>query len=175
MLGADQVYLELAVRDVDLDRFIPLFARLAGEGLTFTTLLGAQEQVPDWLARFTALDNATRSETGDPAVPRTPEEMRDRLASFELDPAACFLALDGDDWVGYTLLDPKLSQGGHLEQGWTGVRAEYRRRGIATALKVLGIRYARAHGYSAIVTAPRRRNVASLGMSTQLGFRPPAP
>lgn len=175
MLLPDQVLLELVVRDVDLDRFAPLLRRLEAEGLTFTTLAAAQERCPDWLERFTALDNATRRETGDPAVPRTPEVMQHRLASFELDPEACFLALDGEDWVGYTLLDPKLSREGRLEQGWTGVRAEYRRRGIATALKVLGIRYARARGYTVIVTAPRRHNTASFSMSTHVGFRPPAP
>jgi GNAT superfamily N-acetyltransferase len=175
MLPPDQVLLELVVRDVDLDQFAPLFDRLAAEGLTFTTLAGAQQRYPDWLERFTTLDNATRSGTGDPAVPRTPEVMRHRLASFDLDPTACFLALSGEEWVGYTLLDPGLSRDGRLEQGWTGVRAEYRRRGIATALKVLGIQYARAHGYRVIVTAPRRRNVASFGMSTHVGFRPPAP
>jgi GNAT superfamily N-acetyltransferase len=175
MLPPDQVLLELMVHDVDLDRFAGLFERLKAEGVTFTTLAVAQGRHPDWLERFTALDNATRSETGDPAIPRSPQEMQRRLASFELDPAACFLACAGDEWVGYTLLDPKLSRGRQLEQGWTGVRTEHRRRGIGTALKVLGIQYARAHGYSAIVTAPRRRNVASFGMSTHLGFHPPSP
>jgi RimJ/RimL family protein N-acetyltransferase len=174
MLPPDQVLLELLVHEIDLGQFAPLFDQLVSEGLRFTTLSGAQEQYPDWLEHLTALDNATRTETGDPAVPRTPEEMQHRLASFELDPEACFLALDGTHWVGYTLLDPRLSREGRLEQGWTGVRAEYRRRGIATALKVLGIQYARAHGYTVIVTAPRRRNVASFRMSTRVGFRPPA-
>ena len=75
----------------------------------------------------------------------------------------------------YTLLDPRLSRGGRLEQGWTGVLPAYRRRGIATALKALGIGYARANGFRAIVTAPRRRNLPSLGMSTKAGFRPAEP
>ena len=175
MLPPDQMPLELVVRDVDLARFTPLFERLAAEGITFRTLADVQERDADWLERFTALDNATRAGTGDPAVPRTPEAMRLRLASFELEPAACFLALHADEWVGYTLLDPRLSRGGRLEQGWTGVRAEHRRRGIGTALKVLGIRYARTHGYTVIATAPRRRNAASVAMSTHVGFGPPAP
>lgn len=170
----DQIRLELIVRDVDTEQFAPLFHRLAAEGLTFTTLRQAQRSNPDWLERFTALDNATRNETGDPAVPRTPETMRDRLASFQLEPDACFLALHRDDWIGYTLLDPRLSEGGRLEQGWTGVRPEHRRRGIATALKVLGIEYARTQGYEVIVTAFRRLNMASLGLSTKVGFVPTA-
>jgi len=174
MLLPDQVVLELAVRDVDVDEFASLFQGLEADGVTFTTLAAAQARCADWLERFTELDNETRSETGDPAVPRTPEVMRHRLDSFELEPEACFLALDGERWIGYTLLDPKLSRDRPLEQGWTGVRTEYRQRGIGTALKVLGIEYARAHGYRAIVTAPRRQNVASFTMSTHLGFRPDA-
>jgi len=172
MLLPDQVVLELAVRDVDASEFAQLFSRLDADGVTFTTLAAAQARCADWLERLTELDNATRSETGDPAVPRTPEAMRHRLASFELDPEACFLALHGERWIGYTLLDPKLSRDGRLEQGWTGVRKEYRQRGIGTALKLLGVEYARAHGYRSIVTAPRRQNVASFTMSTRLGFRP---
>ena len=172
MLLPDQVVLELAVRDVDVDEFASLFQGLEADGVTFTTLAAAQARCVDWLERFTELDNETRSETGDPAVPRTPEVMRHRLASFELEPEACFLAVDGEHWVGYTLLDPKLSRDGRLEQGWTGVRQEYRRRGIGTALKLLGIEYARAHGYIELVTMPRRQNVASFTMSTRLGFRP---
>lgn len=172
MLLPDQVVLELVVRDVDASHFAPLFQRLDAGGVTFTTLAAAQVRCADWLERFTELDNATRSETGDPAVPRSPEVMRHRLASFDLDPEACFLALHGERWIGYTLLDPKLSRDGRLEQGWTGVRHEYRQRGIGTALKLLGVEYARAHGYTAIVTAPRRQNVASFTMSTRLGFRP---
>lgn len=172
MLLPDQVVLELVVRDVEPTQFAPLFQRLEADGVTFATLAAAQARSADWLERFTELDNATRSQTGDPEVPRTPEAMRHRLASFELDPEACFLALHGERWIGYTLLDPKLSRDGRLEQGWTGVLDEYRQRGIGTALKLLGVEYARARGYRAIVTAPRRRNVASFTMSTRLGFRP---
>lgn len=172
MLLPDQVVLELEVGDVDAGQFAPLFQRLDANGVAFTTLAALQPRCADWLERFTELDNETRSETGDSAVPRTPEVMRHRLASFELDPEACFLALNGERWIGYTLLDPKLSHDGRLEQGWTGVRKEYRQRGIGTALKLLGVEYARAHGYRAIVTAPRRGNVASFTMSTHIGFRP---
>ena len=169
---ADQVRLELVVDDVDAARFAPLLCHLAADGVTFTTLLAAQTEHPDWLERFTSLDNATRSELGDPAVPRTPEAMQERMASLQLDPAACILALHGDQWIGYTLLAPKLSRDRRLQQSWTGVRTTYRRRGIATALKALGIEYARANGFVRIVTATRAQNTASIGLSSRVGFVP---
>ena len=172
MLLPDQVQLELHLSEHDASRYDALFARLAASGIRFSTLAAAQREDSEWLERFTALDNATRGETGDPAVPRSVEQMRARLAGFELAPDACFIAFDAERWIGYTLLDPALSRDGRLEQSWTGVVPAYRRRGVATALKVLGAGYARAHGYAVVVTAPRRRNVASLGMSTKIGFRP---
>lgn len=169
---SDQVRLELVVDAVDAARFAPLLCHLAADGVTFTTLLAAQAEHPDWLERFTSLDNATRSEAGDPAVPRTTEAMQERMASLQLEPAACILALRGDHWIGYTLLAPKVSEDRRLQQSWTGVRANYRRRGIATALKVLGIEYARAHGFVRIVTATRAQNTASIALSTRVGFVP---
>jgi GNAT superfamily N-acetyltransferase len=170
-LPADQQLLELPVWEADVERFAPLRARLAAEGIGFTTLAAEQRRCADWLERFRALDNATRGETGDPAVPRTLEQMRERLAEFQLVPEACFLAVHDGIWVGYTLLDPAFSDGVRLAQGWTGVLPAYRRRGIATVLKVMGVEYARSCGYRSIVTAPRRRNLPSMGMSAKVGFR----
>ncbi|MEJ7810710.1 MAG: GNAT family N-acetyltransferase [Gemmatimonadaceae bacterium] len=169
MLLPDQVPLELAVDDIDLDAHGPLIARLEREGVRFTTLAEEERTEPAWLERIADLDNATRA--GDPAVPRTPEEMRARLAALEVAPDATFIAVSGERYVGYTVLDPAGSEGRSLLQSWTGVHPAHRRRGIATALKVLGVRYARAHGYDRVITAPRATNVASLGMSTKLGFR----
>jgi RimJ/RimL family protein N-acetyltransferase len=57
-----------------------------------------------------------------------------------------------------------------LRQSWTGVHPDFRRQGIGTALKMLGIRYAREKGYHSIITAPRNTNAASIGMSLKVGF-----
>ena len=64
-----------------------------------------------------------------------------------------------------------MEDAGVLRQGWTGVRPAFWRQGIATALKALGIAYARAHGYRQIVPEPRTANAASIGMSKKVGFR----
>jgi hypothetical protein len=59
-------------------------------------------------------------------------------------PDAYFIASDGDTYVGVSDLHVRGAAPRHLFQGFTGVFAPYRRRGIARALKLAGIRYARS-------------------------------
>jgi RimJ/RimL family protein N-acetyltransferase len=169
-----QTLLELRVADVDLDAFASLFQHQTAAGITFTTLYERQIADPLWLEQFTLLDNQTRSTSGHPEVPRTVSAMRDRLSVLALDPAACFVALDGERWVGHTVLDTARSSTTRLRQSWTGVLPAYQQRGIGTALKILGVRYARQNGYAFIDTALRTSNVASQALSRRVGFLPAA-
>jgi ribosomal protein S18 acetylase RimI-like enzyme len=162
------------VADADVDAFAPLFERLVAAGIGFTTLRELQAVVPLWLERFTVLDNETRSATGHPEVPRTVATMTARLAELELDPEACFVAREGAQWVGYTVVDTVHSSAERLHQSWTGVLPSYRRRGIGTALKILTVGFAREHGYALIDTRLRADNVASQELSRRVGFRPAA-
>ena len=61
--------------------------------------------------------------------------------------------------------EPKL-----LLNEFTGVQQDYRGKGIAKALKIHGIAYARAHGYSTIITRNNMRNQSILRLNKQLGF-----
>jgi ribosomal protein S18 acetylase RimI-like enzyme len=169
-----QTLLELYVADVDLDAFASLFRRLTAAGITFTTLRDRQTADPLWLEQFTFLDNETRSTSGNPEVPRSVVAMKVRLNELALDPDACFVAQDGEHWIGYTVLDTAHSSITRLRQSWTGVLASYRQRGIGTALKILGVGYARQNGYAFIDTALRASNVPSQALSRRVGFRPRA-
>jgi hypothetical protein len=169
-----QTLLELHVADVDIDAFASLFQRLKAAGITFTTLRERQSADPRWLEQFTFLDNETRSTSGNPEVRRTVAAMRDRLTELALDPAACFVARDGERWIGYTALDTAHSSTVRLRQSWTGVLPAYQQRGIGTALKVLGVGDARRCRYAFIDTALRTSNVASYSLSRRIGFRPRA-
>jgi ribosomal protein S18 acetylase RimI-like enzyme len=169
-----QTLLELNVADVDLDAFRSLFQRLTAAGITFTTLRERQTVDSRWLEQFTFLDNQTRSTSGNPEVPRSVAAMRSRITKLALDPAACFVARDVERWIGYTVLDTTHSSQMRLHQGWTGVLPACQRRGIGTALKVLGVGYARQNGYAFIETTLRTSNVASQALSRRVGFRPRA-
>jgi len=169
--STDSTVMELRVAECDVDAFAEVFDRLRTAGITFSMLRELQTENPKWLTDFMALDNATRAETRHPEVPRSEQQMLERLAKLRLDPDACFVARAGEQWVGYTVLDTANSTGGRLRQSWTGVHPDYRRLGIGTALKVITIRYARAHRYEVIVTSMRGGNEASERMSRSVGFR----
>jgi GNAT superfamily N-acetyltransferase len=52
----------------------------------------------------------------------------------------------------------------------TGVRASHRRRGIATAMKVLGIRFARSAGARWLYTVHDVRNSDAIELNRRLGY-----
>jgi GNAT superfamily N-acetyltransferase len=56
-------------------------------------------------------------------------------------------------------------------QSLTCVRPEHRRRGVATALKVCAIDFARRRGYQTIVAYNADGNKALLALNEQVGFR----
>ena len=160
--------LTLLLSEVDTASFGPQIRRAVARGITFATLAEEQREQPDWLPRFCDLENETRKGI-DP--PRTIEQMKERLAFLKVVPDALFLAKHEDCYIGYTCLNVAESTPECLIQGWTGVRAGYRRQGVGTALKVLGIMYATWHGYKQVVATPRFTNTASVGMNLKVGFR----
>lgn len=84
-----------------------------------------------------------------------------------------FVALDGDKYVGLTTFFK--DEGNNLYIYLTGTARAYRRRGIATAVKVYGIQYAKAHGYKTILTFNDAPNVGMIAINESLGFvRQPA-
>jgi len=84
-------------------------------------------------------------------------------------PDAYFVALDGEEYVGLTNLW-RSEAGPELYTGLTGVRREYRRRGLALALKLRAVRYALEHGCPAIRTDNESTNAPMLAVNDQLGF-----
>ena len=81
-----------------------------------------------------------------------------------------FVALDGDRYVGESALWKSEGEPGVLYVGATGVLREYRRRGIATALKLAAVDWAHASGCTCIKTWNAQQNRAMLSINEAMGF-----
>lgn len=82
-----------------------------------------------------------------------------------------FVALDSDKWIGLSQLRRRLGTNLHLNTGLTGVARSHRRKGIATALKVKGIEFAKAYG-PAIISTNNEENNPMFQLNLRLGFEP---
>ncbi len=83
------------------------------------------------------------------------------------------IAKDGDDYIGMSSLFEKDEH--TLVVDITGTKKAYRRRGIATALKIYGIIFAQNAGYKTIIVHNDSANQGMIAINEKLGFvRSPA-
>ncbi|HRQ42480.1 MAG TPA: GNAT family N-acetyltransferase [Chloroflexota bacterium] len=84
-------------------------------------------------------------------------------------PDGTFVALHGSDYVGMSSFF--VNQGDNsLVIDLTGTRRDYRRRGIALALKLQGILFAQRNGYARIIVTNDTANQGMLAINAKLGF-----
>ncbi len=81
------------------------------------------------------------------------------------------LALDGDTWVGLAAVSLNTEAGSAYNEH-TGVLRAYRGRKIAQGLKVLAVRYARAHGALKLLTDNDSLNEPILAINQKMGYQP---
>ncbi len=84
-------------------------------------------------------------------------------------PELCFIALAGDEVVGYAALQVV---GEQAEHGLTATRRDWRRRGVATALKRAEIAAAKHAGFKRLITESEERNEPMRRLNEKLGFVP---
>lgn len=154
--------------------FAGAFDRIAGEGITVTTL--AAELAKD---RERAMREAHElHEDCRRDVPSTDPITRHDFDDFKkwidapnalLD--AYFIAVDRDGrYLGESNLWASLEDPTFIWQGLTGVRREARGKGVAMALKLHTVRYARAQGKREIKTWNDVRNRPMLRINEAMGF-----
>jgi mycothiol synthase len=84
-------------------------------------------------------------------------------------PGLCFLALAGNEVVGYAALQVVGDEAFH---GLTVTRRDWRRRGVATALKRAEIAAAKEAGFRRLLTESEERNEPMRRLNEKLGFVP---
>ena len=86
-------------------------------------------------------------------------------------PEATFLAVAGEEVVGYAKLFLTSAQPSEAFHDTTGVKRAWRGRGVAGALKRAQIAWAKAQGYERLVTGNEMRNEPIRRLNAHLGYR----
>jgi GNAT superfamily N-acetyltransferase len=96
--------------------------------------------------------------------------LEDWLADEATLPGGSFVALVGGEVVGYSGLC-RHDDEGVAEDGLTVVRRDWRRRGLALALKRRELAWAAANGYREVVTWTQRDNEGMRAVNESLGYQ----
>lgn len=165
--------LRLNLHECDVSAFEATRRQIAARGLTITTFRAESERDPEALRKLHAFLNLVKADDPQrqPYVPAPYEAAERWRASQAFVPDATFIAKDGDRYAGFTdLIRYELLPGG-ITQGFTGVARAYRRQGVATALKLSAIAWARAQGYQTIRAFVYPAQAGALALNEKLGFR----
>lgn len=118
---------------------------------------------------FTAIDADVPMDT--PITPLDFDTWRDSFVEhpkFLAD--GSFIAKHDDDYIGLSFLFCYVDTMPYV--GLTGTHADYRQKGISTALKLSGIAYAKAHNYPYMGVTNDAINTGILKINQKLGFTP---
>ncbi len=164
-------------RGFDPTPFARYRERVRAGGVVITTLASERDRDPGALRKAYDLHNAVDADIPSTSPFQAPPFER-YLEQNVNGPNALldgyFIAKIGDEYVGESTLR-KPGSGAYLSVNTTGVRQPYRGRGIAIALKLATIDYARIHECSQIRTWNEINNIGMLAINERLGFvRTPA-
>ncbi len=163
---------ELDVQAFDAGRYDYLLRRV-GARYRLCSRAALQSRQSGVLRRVHALHNAVLADIplGAPATAVPFEEYETERTYPGYDAAGCILCLSGDRLVGISELLSAEAEPGLLSVTMTGVLPNHRHRGIATAMKVLGIRWAQTAG-ATLIRTDNEENNPMYGLNLSLGFVP---
>ena len=166
----------LDVPTFDFSKYTELEEKVRHKGIEITTLRKLMDD-PDVKQKLYDLSSTVSAD-----VPSQDEYTKPSFESFvkrtfespSLLPDAYTIATDKGHYVGLSALW-KGQADETIQTGLTAVRREYRRMGIATAMKLNGIRWCAENGHKAIRTENEVNNVGMLSINVELGYvRQPA-
>lgn len=151
-------------------------ARMRDLGIEFKTLRELQGAAGHWDKHHALAEELVADiPSPEPYTPLGKDVWRQRMdGNPELLPDGYFFAVKDGEYVGMSTLK-RSGDSDDLNTGLTAVKREYRRQGVALALKLKAITWAKSQGNSRIKTWNESNNLGMLGINERLGFvRQPA-
>lgn len=169
---------QLDVAAFDFGRFADHDAQMRTQGITQYSYAELAAVDSAWQHKFADLFWLVRQDipsTGEKQRFTFEEVRRIWLEAPNVDHNSCFIAVDGSapdgPYVGLSTLWLAPGEPTKLYTGVTGVVRSHRRRGIATALKLRGIAFARDYG-ATVLEADNDENNPMYQLNLALGFAP---
>jgi len=164
----------LTLAEFDASKFADIVERVRESGVRIVPLAQLKEEDPDWRTKLYELDWLLSLDVPEVDEPKKREfevycrQTFDKPTFF---PEGFFVALDGDEYVGVSMLELNLAEPTKLQTDLTGVVRSHRRRGIATALKVHALTKARSTEAEHLDTDNEENN-PMYPLNVKLGFKP---
>jgi mycothiol synthase len=164
----------LEVASFDFAAFSTAVDRAARQGITFTTLA---EEGPDDVEVRRRMYELDRDIMRDVPMPEPITDtsyeafVKGTFDNPNFMPEAWFLAKDGGAYVGLSNLWKSQELDDVYYQGLTGVLREHRGKGIAMALKMVGLELVRSRGIREVRTWNNTRNRPMLRINEAMGFQ----
>jgi GNAT superfamily N-acetyltransferase len=171
LLDAHIYELRLNLNQLDSTKIEDPVHRLKDSGITFVTLADIPGEVSEMklydLYVETSKDNSGQSGN----LPAFPQWRKEALPEDCSQEKWVFIALVGDDIVGVSTLF-STEDTGVMYTDYTGVKSNYRGRGIAKALKLLSMQTALNEGAHTMTTYTEAGNDAMQTLNKGLGYLP---
>jgi mycothiol synthase len=164
----------LTVAEFDPTPYAGLIDRLAAEGIEIVSVAELAERDDDWQRQIHRLLDELNQDVPTPAsftiAPFEQYAQREFEDPYFM-PECWFVAMKGDQYVGFTAFSKTVEDITLLHTSFTGVRRADRRRGIATALKLRSFEVAKRMGTRLIQTNNEENN-PMFDLNLKLGFEP---
>lgn len=164
---------ELDVMAFDPSPFVAKAQQVADMGIEILSLPQLQAKFDDWLQRCYEMDMEILPD--DPSTGEFRVEPIEEYATLfdhpSFLPQGWFVAVANDSLVGSSSVWANKADPQRLYTNFTGVRRNYRRKGITTALKLAIIDYAQRRGVISIRTDNEENN-PMYQINLQMGFKP---
>jgi ribosomal protein S18 acetylase RimI-like enzyme len=158
----------------ELAPFSSKIAEVERSGIKVITLADIMQRDPEWRRHMYELEAEVEKDVlSIDEVTKSEFEVYEKqtLGMPNLLHEGWFVAMDGDEYVGLSVLWRDLVNEKRLGTGLTGVKRSHRRRGIATAMKAKALSFARGSG-ATIVDTGNEENNPMYQLNLQLGFQP---